>query len=239
MPARADLARFVLAGALGMTAYQLLLAFGEEDIAAGTASLLIATSPLWVALFARLFLGERLGPTALAGVAIAFTGAAVVALSATTELRVALNAVAILGAAICQALYIVLTKPLLTRYRALDVTAGTVWVGAVLSLPFAVRLPSQAAGASWDATLAVAYLGLVASAIGFLFWTRALKRLPASVLATVLWLVPPVATLIAWLWLGEVPRRGVVAGGALVIVGVAMVVSMGSRRSVEPAPASG
>lgn len=239
LPSRRDLPRFVLAGALGMTLYQLLLAFGEEDIAAGTASLLIATSPLWVALFARLFLGERLRGTALAGVAIAFTGAAVVALSATTEFRIALNALAILAAAVCQALYIVLTKPLLTRYRALDVTAGTAWVGAVLSLPFAVRLPSQAINASVDSTLAVAYLGLVASAIGFVFWTRALKWLPASVLASVLWLIPPVATVIAWLWLGEVPGRGVLVGGVLVVIGVAMVVSIGSRRGPQPAPATG
>lgn len=216
--------------------YQLLLAFGEQDIAAGTASLLIATSPLWVALFAWFFLGERLGTTGLVGVALAFSGAAVVALSATTELRVALNAVAILAAAICQALYIVLTKPLLERYRALDVTAGTAWVGAVLALPFATRLPAQASDATAEATLSVLYLGLFASAIGFLFWTRALKRLPASILATVLWLIPPVATLIAWLWLDEVPRRGVLAGGVLVIVGVAMVVSFGEQRRPATVP---
>ena len=237
LPGRADWPRFVLAGAIGMTLYQLLLGFGEEDIAAGTASLLIATSPLWVVVFARLFLGERLGAVALAGVAIAFAGAAVVALSATTELRVALNAAAILGAAICQALYIVLTKPLLDRYRALDVAAGTAWVGAVLSLPFAVRLPAQAADAGLDSTLSIVYLGLFASALGFVFWTRALQRLPASVLATVLWLVPPVATVIAWLWLGEVPGRGVLAGGALVVVGVAMVVSLGTRPRPAPNPA--
>lgn len=236
MPQRADWSRFVLAGAIGMTTYQLLLGFGEEDIAAGTASLLIATSPLWVVLFARMFLGERLGPVALTGVAIAFAGAAVVALSATTELRVALNAAAILGAAICQAVYIVLTKPLLDRYRAIDVTAGTAWVGAVLSLPFAVRLPHEALTASAESTLSIVYLGLVASAVGFLFWTTALQRLPASVLATGLWLVPPVATLIAWLWLDEVPGGGVLAGGALVVVGVAMVVSIGTRSSPAPRP---
>lgn len=236
LPQRPDLPRFVLAGAVGMTLYQLLLGFGEEDIAAGTASLLIATSPLWVVLFARLFLGERLGRTALVGLTVAFAGAAIVALSATTELRVALNAAAILGAAVCQALFIVLTKPLLDRYRAIDVTAGTAWVGAVLALPFATRLPGQALDATAESTLAIVYLGLFASAIGFVFWTAALKRLPASVLASVLWLVPPVATLIAWLWLGEVPRRGVLAGGALVVVGVALVVNFGERTRPTVAP---
>lgn len=236
LPRRDDLPRFVLAGALGMTLYQLLLGFGEEDIAAGTASLLIATSPLWVALLARLFLGERLSRIALLGLTVAFAGAAVVALSATTELRIALNAAAILGAAVCQALFIVLTKPLLERYRAIDVTAGTAWVGAVLALPFATRLPDQAMDATAESTLAIVYLGLFASAIGFVFWTTALKRLPASVLASVLWLVPPVATLVAWLWLGEVPGRGVLVGGALVVVGVAVVVNFGERSSPTAAP---
>ena len=229
LPDRDDWPRFVLAGALGMTTYQLLLGWGEEDIAAGTASLLIATSPLWVALFAAWFLNERLSRVGLIGLVVAFAGAAVVALSATTELRIALNAVAILGAAVCQALYIVLTKPLLGRYRPLDITATTAWVGAVLALPFAARLPSQAVAASAESTLSIVYLGLIASALGFLLWTRALSDLPASVLSSALSLVPPLANLIAWWLLGEVPGRGVLAGGGLVVIGVAMVVSRGAR----------
>lgn len=231
LPDRDDWPRFVLAGALGMTTYQLLLGWGEEDIAAGTASLLIATSPLWVALFATWFLGERLSKAAIVGLVVAFAGAAIVALSATTELRIALNAVAILAAAVCQALYIVLTKPLLARYRALDVTAVTAWTGAVLALPFAARLPAHAAAASAGSTLAIVYLGVVASAIGFLMWTKALSRLPAAVLSSALWLVPPLANLIAWVWLGEVPGRGVAVGGVLVVIGVATVVTFGSRTA--------
>ena len=230
LPAPADWPRFVLAGALGMTAYQLLLGWGEEEVAAGTASLLIATSPLWVVVFATVFLRERLRPIAVIGLVIAFVGAAIVAVSTTTELRIAFNALAILLAAVFQAAYIVLTKPLLDRYRPLDVTAATAWVGAILALPFAARLPTELGSATAESTISIVYLGVVASALGFLAWTRALSRLPASVLASALWLIPPIATVVAWVWLDEVPGTGVVAGGALVVVGVATVVSVGARR---------
>ena len=57
------------------------------------------------------------------------------------------------------------------------------------------------------ATLAVIYLGVFPGAIAYVLWSYALARMPASILSTFLYLSPALAILIAWVWIGEVPRR--------------------------------
>src|SRR5262245_44882898 len=70
-PRAKDLPAIAAPGATGMTAYQLLLNSGERTVTAGTASLLVSTGPLFVALLASLTLGERLDARMRAGLAVA------------------------------------------------------------------------------------------------------------------------------------------------------------------------
>ena len=67
MPARGDLAAIVLCGTTGVAAYQLLLNAGERTVDAGTASLLIATAPIYSLLIANRLLGEPQGEHRVVG----------------------------------------------------------------------------------------------------------------------------------------------------------------------------
>ena len=60
-PRASDLPLIALCGLAGMTGYQLLLNAGERVVPAGTASLLVATAPVYASLLAVAFLGERPG----------------------------------------------------------------------------------------------------------------------------------------------------------------------------------
>lgn len=222
-PRRADLPRIALAAATGMTAYQLLLNAGQEQVTAGTASLLIATSPVLTALLAGPLLAERFTRLQWSGAALTFAGGAVLALQREGGITVEPGALAVLGAALCQATFFVITKPLLARYRSTEVTAYAMWTGALLALPFAGGLADDLATAPRPALAAVAWLGLGASVVGFVAWSVALRHLPAGVAANGLSLVPPVALVLAWLGLGERPDPGALAGGALCLAGVALV----------------
>jgi len=228
-PRRGDLARIGIAAAIGMTAYQLLLNAGQEEVTAGTASLLIATAPVLTALLAGPVLAERFTRVQWAGAAVTFAGSAVLALRRGDGITLEPGALAVLGAALCQAAFFVIAKPLLARYRSTEVTSYTMWIGAALALPFAGGLASDLAGAPRAALMAVAWLGLVASVVGLVAWSVALRHLPAGVAANGLSLVPPLALVFAWLGLNERPDLIALAGGALCLAGVALV-----RRGDRP-----
>jgi drug/metabolite transporter (DMT)-like permease len=85
----------------------------------------------------------------------------------------------------------------------------------------------------------VAFLALGASALGFLTWAHVCARLDISVAAAALHAVPPVAALVAWLLLGEVPSTTTIAGGALALAGVALAASSGGRTNALGRPADG
>jgi drug/metabolite transporter (DMT)-like permease len=90
-------------------------------------------------------------------------------------------------------------------------------------LPAVPLLAGDLAGAPASAAAAAAFLGLVPSALGYLTWSVALARAPIAHTTAALYLVPVIAVLLAWAWLGERPAPLAVAGGALAIAGVVFV----------------
>ena len=94
-------------------------------------------------------------------------------------------------------------------------------IGALLLIPLAPTAPAAVPAAGAEATAALAFLGLGASALGFFTWGHALSRLEVHRAASCLYAVPVVAIAVAWLWLGEVPSALSMLGGAVALAGVA------------------
>ncbi len=67
------------------------------------------------------------------------------------------------------------------------------------------------------------YLGVVPSLIAYATWSMVLARLPAARAANFMYCVPPVATLLGFLWLGEIPTPIGLLGGLLALGGVVLV----------------
>ncbi len=229
-PARRDLPRLVLCGIVGVTGYQVLLNAGQRTVPAGTTSLLINTAPLFAALLAWLLLRDHPGGRRWAGIAIGFVGAAVMALGEGDGLRLSGNALLIVIAALCFALFIVLQKPLLRRYSGIEVTCYAMWAGTLVALPFVPALAGDLPSAGTGPVLAVLFLGIATSAIGFATWAYALSRFDVATTANALYLLPIVAVSAGWLILGEQPHPIALVGGAVVLTGV-----MISRSRPQPA----
>ena len=231
MPEARDLPVILFAGLLAFAVYHVALNYGEITVSAGAAGVLIATAPVYTALLAAAFLGERLRPLGWAGMAVSFTGAALISVDEGGGFTLDPGAFLILLSAVCVSVYFVFQKPYLAKYGALAFTTYAIWAGTVFVLPYLPGLFSQSLAASAGTTLVLVYLGLFPTALGYVTYAYAMSRMDASVAVSFLYLIPVLAYLIGWAWLGETPTPLSVIGGLLALAGVVLV----NRRGPEQA----
>ena len=230
LPERGDRLRVVSAGLIGMTFYLAILYVGLRVVESASTAILIALTPIFVAVLSGPMIGERLTLWGWSGLLLAFPGAALVILGQAGGLDLGLSSLLLLVAALAHALYNVMVKSLVARYSPLQVASWSMWVGAVTSLPLLSGAPAQVAGAPGGALLSFIYLGVCGSALGFVLWGRAMVGAPAAVVSSALYATPPLSAFIGWLWLDERPTVWVVMGGVVVLGAVTMVI----RRGVAP-----
>ncbi len=133
---------------------------------------------------------------------------------------------------VCSSVYFVWQKPLFARTSPLGVSAASIFTGTLGFIPFGMHLPEKLALVSHAQLFSVLYLALVPTVIGYLSWSWALSRAPASRVSSFLYLQPLIACVIAWVWLGDIPTWLTVAGGTLAIAGVVLATS----RLAPPMP---
>jgi drug/metabolite transporter (DMT)-like permease len=231
-PQSRDIPGLILSGAIGITFYNLALNYGETQVTAGAASLLISSTPIWTALAARFTLHEKLSSVAWAGIGLSFAGVALIANGEGEGIRLSPKALIILAAAITSAVYMILQKHYLGRYSALEFTAYSIWAGTLLMLPFSRGLVYALRIAAWPSTASVVYLGIFPGALAYVAWAYVLSHGAAGRTATLLYITPVLAIGIAWIWLGEVPRVRSLLGGAIALAGV-VIVNAVAKKSVD------
>ena len=231
--------RVAALGLVGHLAYQLFFLFGIELTLAGNASLLIATTPVWVVLLSVLFRKERFSPLILVGATVALVGTAVLILgvgdagsggSRKGDLLV-------LVSALMWAFYTVFARRLIKRHGALEVTAWTLWIGAPAL--FLAGVPSLLA-TDWGAVsagswLGVVYAGVLAVSVCYFLWYRGVQRLGQSRTAIYANFVPVCALLVAWAWLDEVPGELQLTGAVIIFAGIAVAAKAPRMRAGDRA----
>jgi drug/metabolite transporter (DMT)-like permease len=235
LPRRAAWPGIVISGVLWFGLYMVALNWGEQEVDAGTAAMVVNVGPVLIALLGGWLLKEGFTPRVLAGIAVSFAGAVVVGISMAGDGHASVLGVLLcVVAAITYAIGVVSQKPALRHGSALQVTTFGCLVGTVACLPFAGQLATQVTAAPLSATMNMVYLGVFPTGLAFTTWAYALARTSAAQMGATTYAVPALVVLMSWLLLDELPGWVTFLGGALCLAGVA-VSRTGARR---PAPVS-
>lgn len=214
-----DVMKLLIIGALTIGAYHLALNFGELTIPSGPASFIISQSPIVTIIFAAILLKEKINKSIIIGIAISVLGIGLMTLQGST-FNLSIGFFYILFAAVSGGIYSVLQKPYLKKYHMIDVTACIIWGATIFLLFFTRDLYHDIQNASLYSTIAGVYLGIFPAAVCSVLWSYALLDIPASRASISLYFLPVIATLLGWLWLGEVPTTISMIGGTIALVGV-------------------
>ncbi|HEX4203733.1 MAG TPA: EamA family transporter [Ktedonobacteraceae bacterium] len=231
LPAWRDMPAILLQGFLGIGVYQITLAFGEQTVSAGAASLLIASVPCFTALLATLFLGERLTRWGWIGIVGSFAGVAVISAGLQGGLHFSLDALLILVGACSEAIYFIWQKRYMRKYSGIELAIYAIWSATLFMLVFAPQLWHALSHAPMNATLTIVYLGLFPAALAYVTWSFVLSQASASITTSFLNISPILSFVIAWLWIGEAPSLVSIIGGLVVVLGVLLINTKGRRRA--------
>ena len=225
---RRDWPRMLVISVIGMVGYNLGSAFGFELVSAGIGSLIIGTQPLLIAAMGAFAARERLSPMAMLGLAIGFTGTVLlvwkdVGVSGKTGDFI-IGSTLIFLCGVAWSVYVVVSKPLVQKYGAFSITALSISLGSLIMVPLFARtgtldtLRAMTAG-NW---LDMAYLAILSTVIATITWNYGAARLPAAAAGAFLYLVPILGVGAGAVMLGEPVTPGMMAGGGLILLGVAI-----------------
>lgn len=224
-PRREDLPRFVACGVIGHTVHVGLVTWGISLSTPFSSALVLTSGPLFTLLILALLGAETLRARQLAGTALAFAGI-VLFLSDKFIRGVALAGagdLVLLLAASLFSLYTVLARPITQRYGPLPVLAYGLLFGAppmlLATLPSMLSAPhAEFTPALWAA---LAWAIVVSNFFGWLVWAWVNAARGVAKSAPLMYLMPPIAGVVAWLTLGETFTALKLAGAAVTMAGVA------------------
>ncbi len=227
LPGPRGLLQAAALGVLGIGVGQVAQTFGVRATSASVATVISATIPIFVVVFAAVRLGQPIRARHALGLAMAFAGVVLVAAGGPRDLLSLLRTPAaagdalVLASALAIALYYVLSVELIAHSSVLTVAALTSLAGTGALVPGALWELHHAAVRLTPLGIAVvAYLALLVTVLGILIWLRALRRLPASVAAVLQYLQPIVGVGLSAALFGDPLGAWFGVGTALVLGGI-------------------
>jgi drug/metabolite transporter (DMT)-like permease len=210
--------------------YHALLFVGETDpaVTSAAAAVIVSLSPVLTTGFARLFLpGERLTAVGIAGLLLGLVGVVVLTQPDPNDLLGggAVAKLLVFGAAVAFALGSVLTRRLDSDMPIETMEAWSMVGGALVLHLVSAGLGESFGAVVWstEAVVALLYLSVAASALGFLVYFDLLDRLGPIEINLVSYVAPVFAALSGWVFLSEVPTAYTVVGFALIFAGFVLV----------------
>jgi drug/metabolite transporter (DMT)-like permease len=211
--------------------------WAETRIDSGLAALIVAVIPLWIAVLDRVFLGGRLSGRGIVGIAIGLVGVAVL-VNPTASGELAGAGVVLCGSFAWAAGSIYATRADRPDEPLLGIAMQMLCGGIVLAAMGAGQWSRVDFGAvSTRSWLSLVYLVLVGSVLAYTAYGWLLHHAPPSLVATYAYVNPVVAVLLGTLLANEALTGRTLAGGAVIVVAVMLIVTA-KPRAVEAEPAA-
>ncbi|TFY94540.1 DMT family transporter [Pseudomonas nabeulensis] len=222
-PRLRDLLWLLVLGFFGVFLHHSSLNYGQQFVTAAASSVLAQSAPLFSVLIAFFALKERVSAWRWGCVLLGLLGVLVVIWGDQGVGDIDPRGLLILLAAVSWSVYFALQKHYAHRYSPLTMTCYMVWAGTLMLL---VNLPGLSAAvmqAPLPENLAVLVLGIFPSALAYLAWGYVLKHVEVSRAAVAMYVIPPVAMVMAATLLGEHIALQVVMGAMIVLASVAAI----------------
>jgi drug/metabolite transporter (DMT)-like permease len=211
----------------GVAANQLFFFNGLSMTSTISASIIMTTNPIIVLIASYLILHEPATRMKIAGVFMGSIGAILLIMrndvswsagSFLGDFLVFLNAVS-------YGVYLILVKPLMRRYKALTITKWIFLIGLIMIIPFGIGdvLAVNWAAMPTSAWLSIIYVIIFTTVLAYLLNMWALKFLSPTVVSYYVYLQPLFATIIAVIFLNELPDTNIILYASMIFVGVFLV----------------
>jgi drug/metabolite transporter (DMT)-like permease len=238
-PTRRELRDSAIVGGLLLGGGMGMVAFGEQTVPSGITALLIALMPVWVAIFGRVLLGERLPRIAVVGIAVGFVGVAFLVGPSVFGGAGALDPLglaAVMLSPICWSLgSLFASHRAVLPHRPLIATSAQMLTGgmvlAVMSLLSGELAGFQPEAVSSASLTAFVYLTVIGSILAFTTYGWLLRKAPLPLVATYAYVNPVVAVVLGAIVLGEPIEPRTLLAGAIIVFAVALIVTARSRMS--------
>lgn len=208
-----------------------LFAFATLSISAGLTSVLNATAPIFTALVAFVWLKEKLGRSKVIGLLIGFSGVLFLFIS-KGNLALDAAAIAILAALVATLNYgyaACYTKQHLSGVSSLAIAAGSQLFASIMLLPFlGFNLPVHEI--SNTAIYSTITLGVVCTALAYIFYFNLLANLGPAKAITVTYLIPVFGIFWGMVFLHEQTNASMLIGAALILAGVSLTTGLIKTR---------
>ncbi|MGU9855016.1 DMT family transporter [Pseudomonas sp. LF245] len=222
-PRLRDLPWLLVLGFFGVFLHHTSLNYGQQFVTAAASSVLAQSAPLFSVLIAFFALKERVSAWRWGCVLLGLLGVLVVIWGDQGVADIDPRGLLILLAALSWSVYFAIQKHYSHRYSPLTMACYMVWAGTLMLCVNLPGLPAAVAQAPLPENLAVLVLGIFPSALAYLAWAYVLKHVEVSRASVAMYLIPPVAMLMAATLLGEHIAAQVVLGGVIVLASVAAI----------------
>lgn len=210
-------------GVLGIGIYSLFLNIGEKTVPAGVAGFIVGLMPLLAAIFASFFLREKLSRRLSIGLAVSVLGLLLIMIGEPGGLSIGKGLLCVIVSTLSGATYSCFQKPVLKKMSAIPFICHAIWGGTlflfILAISLKVPFFSEIKRASSTSTLSLFYLGACPSVLAYLGWGYAVSKIDIAKAGVLLYGMPVVGALIAWLILKEVPTPMALSGMGLALLG--------------------